>query len=92
VTPVDSQDAEAARRTINTWVEEQTRRKIRDLIPPGVLTDLTRLVPLEEGHSETFTYEDYGWTEHQSRKWGQWDPSSKELLAQMRKRGFDPLG
>jgi serine protease inhibitor len=44
VTPVDYGDEEAARRTINAWVEEQTRHKIRDLIPPGVLTDLTRLV------------------------------------------------
>jgi serpin B len=44
VTPVDYGDEEAARRTINAWVEEQTRHKIRDLIPPGILTDLTRLV------------------------------------------------
>jgi serine protease inhibitor len=44
VTPVDYGDAGAARRTINAWVEEQTRHKIRELIPPGVLTDLTRLV------------------------------------------------
>lgn len=36
--------AEAARTAINRWVEEETRRKIRDLIPPdGVQTD-TRLV------------------------------------------------
>jgi len=37
-------DAEAARTTINRWVEDQTRDKIKDLIPPGVLNDLTRLV------------------------------------------------
>lgn len=36
--------AEAARLQINAWVEEQTAEKIRDLIPPGVLTPLTRLV------------------------------------------------
>lgn len=35
---------EAARQAINAWVEEQTNRKITDLIPPGVLDDLTRLV------------------------------------------------
>ena len=29
---------------INTWVEDHTRNKIKDLIPEGVLTSLTRLV------------------------------------------------
>lgn len=35
---------EEARATINGWVERQTRSKIVDLIPPGVLTGDTRLV------------------------------------------------
>lgn len=35
---------EAARRTINTWVEKQTKGKIKNLIKRGILTDLTRLV------------------------------------------------
>jgi serpin B len=35
---------EAARKTINTWVEKQTKDKIKDLIPPGVLDSMTRLV------------------------------------------------
>jgi serpin B len=37
-------DAERSRATINSWVEEQTRRKIRDLIPRGALNADTRLV------------------------------------------------
>lgn len=37
-------NAEGVRQTINEWVAEQTRDKIRDLIGPGVLTSLTRLV------------------------------------------------
>lgn len=36
--------AEEARLAINTWVEEQTGGRIEDLIPRGVITDLTRLV------------------------------------------------
>lgn len=36
--------AEAARQTINRWVEEQTESKIKDLLPPGSLDELTRLV------------------------------------------------
>lgn len=35
---------EAARKTINAWVEGQTNKKIQDLIQPGVLTVDTRLV------------------------------------------------
>ncbi|MHC4623630.1 MAG: serpin family protein [Planctomycetota bacterium] len=35
---------EAARRTINAWVEKQTKDKIVDLIQPGVLDRTTRLV------------------------------------------------
>jgi len=36
--------AEDARQTINTWVENETNGKIKDLIPEGVLDSLTRLV------------------------------------------------
>jgi len=35
---------EAARRAINRWVEQQTDQKIKDLIRPGVLNALTRMV------------------------------------------------
>ncbi len=38
------QAAKQARQTINTWVEQQTNGKIRDLIGPGVLGPMTRLV------------------------------------------------
>ncbi len=36
--------AEAARRQINHWVTEQTKDKIRDILPPGSLDAATRLV------------------------------------------------
>ncbi|MBU4369631.1 serpin family protein [Patescibacteria group bacterium] len=38
------QDAEKSRIIINTWVEDQTNNKIKDLIPKGVIDYLTRLV------------------------------------------------
>ncbi len=41
---VDFKRTEEARDTINTWVEKQTNDKITDLIPEGVLYELTRLV------------------------------------------------
>jgi serpin B len=33
-----------AAKTINEWVEQQTKQRIRDLVPSGALNDLTRLV------------------------------------------------
>ena len=44
--------------------------------------------PVEGDRPETFTYENYSWTEHISRKWGQWDSSSDKLLEQLAKCGF----
>jgi serpin B len=38
------QARDAARQTINRWVEEQTKNKIKELIQPGIFNDLTRLV------------------------------------------------
>jgi len=46
-------------------------------------------IRLEAGREETFTYENYSWTEHISRKWGQWYASPKELQIQLAKRGFE---
>ena len=37
---------------------------------------------------ETFNLDTYSWTEHISRKLGQWEPSTKRLLEQLEKRGF----
>jgi len=37
-------DPEAARLSINDWVEEQTHDRIKDLIPSGAISVLTRLV------------------------------------------------
>jgi nitroreductase len=47
------------------------------------------MVPLEGKRKETFTFDDYSWTEHMSRKWGQWNPSPDELLKPMKLCGFD---
>jgi serpin B len=41
---VDFAESEAARERINAWVEKETREKIKELIGPGVITSLTRMV------------------------------------------------
>jgi nitroreductase len=45
-------------------------------------------IPLEGDREETYTFEDYGWTEHISRKVGQWHPSPEDLLEPLAKCGF----
>jgi len=44
VAAVDYGDAEAARGTINAWVEEKTAGKIQEVIPPGLLDAETLLI------------------------------------------------
>ena len=66
-------DPEASRVVINDWVSDQTEKRIEDLLAPGIITDLTRLVlvnaiyfsaswakPFEEEHTkdEPFTLQD----------------------------------
>jgi len=41
---LDLSDPEAARGVINDWISDQTEGRIRDLIPAGVVSALTRLV------------------------------------------------
>jgi serpin B len=45
ITPMDYEHAaDAAAATINKWVEEKTHDKIKNIIPPGALNAMTRLV------------------------------------------------
>lgn len=51
VQPADFRSAhEAVRSEVNRWVEERTNERIRDLLPPGSLTVLTRLVLVNAVH------------------------------------------
>ena len=47
-----------------------------------------RKIPIEGGKPETYSYDTYGWTEHISRKWGQWAESPNDLLDALSERGF----
>ena len=44
VASLDFSKAEEARKTINDWVSEKTKEKIKELIPKNILDALTRLV------------------------------------------------
>jgi nitroreductase len=50
------------------------------------------MIRLEGDREETFNYDTYSWTEHISRKTGQWWQSPDDLLAQFAKCGFHISG
>ena len=45
-------------------------------------------IKAEDGRKDDYTFDNYSWTEHISRKWGQWAESPNELLDALRERGF----
>jgi nitroreductase len=46
-------------------------------------------IPLEDDREDTFTFDDYSWTEHISRKVGQWVPSLDEIIEPLARCGFN---
>lgn len=46
------------------------------------------MVPLEGEREETYTFEDYSWTEHISRKAGRWHPSLQDMMEPLEACGF----
>jgi FMN reductase (NADPH) len=76
------------------FTDEQVREAMKVMdegyLAQGYYVKQKARIRLEKGRPETFTYDDYSWTEHISRKWGQWDESPDELLEQLKKRGFKP--
>lgn len=76
--------------------EEAIERAMKQMDEGYLAQDYYRkaqyIIPLEGDRKEAFTFNSYGWTEHISRKWGQWHLSPADLLAQLRQRGFDILG
>lgn len=75
--PLDAEAVQAAMRSMDEGYRAQ-----------GYYLRLNALIPLETDRPETFTYDNYGWTEHISRKAGQWEASARELLDQFARRGF----
>jgi nitroreductase len=74
-------------------LDEDTVSKAMRVMDEGYLAQdyyrkMKAKIRLEKNRKETFTYDDYSWTEHICRKWGQWYSSPKELFGQLEKRGF----
>lgn len=78
-------------------LDEELVTKAMKIMDDGYLAQdyyrsMNARIHLEGSRKETFTYDDYSWTEHICRKWGQWFPEPKELLEQLKKRGFRIAG
>jgi len=78
-------------------LDEDTLSKAMQQMDDGYLAqdyyrNLKGKIRLEGNREETLTYDNYSWTEHICRKWGQWFPEPKELLEQLEKRGFHITG
>lgn len=75
--------------------EEMIKKAMQEMDDGYLAQDYYRkanyMVPLEGDREETFTFDNYGWTEHISRKWGQWFASPQELLEQFAKCGFQVI-
>jgi nitroreductase len=74
--------------------DEETIQKAMQVMDEGYLSqDYYRkanyIIPLQGDRQETYTFENYCWTEHISRKLGQWQKSPKGILAAFKKCGFN---
>lgn len=71
---------------------EQVERAMREMdegyLSQDYYRNLNAMIPLTEGREETFSFDDYSWTEHISRKLGQWSKDPRDLLSPLTKCGF----
>ncbi len=70
-------------------VEEAMREMDQGYLEQEYYRRANYMIPLPEGREETFTYDDYGWTEHISRKLGLWGGDPRELLKALSECGFE---
>lgn len=78
-------------------LDEKTIAKAMKVMDEGYLAQnyyrrAKNKIPLVKDRKETFTFDNYSWTEHICRKLGQWSPDPEELLEQLEKRGFKIAG
>lgn len=72
--------------------DEQVERAMKTMDDGFMGQDYYRrnnvMLPLQIEREETYTFDDYGWTEHTSRKWGQRWPTAELILEQLSECGF----
>jgi nitroreductase len=72
--------------------EDDVKEAIREMDDGYLAQEYYRkanyIIPLPEGRPETYTFEDYSWTEHISRKIGLWQKSPHSIQASFERCGF----
>lgn len=69
-------------------IEQAMRVMDEGYLAQGYYRKQKAKIKLEVEREETFTYDNYSWTEHISRKWGQWMGDTNEMLEQLDACGF----
>jgi FMN reductase (NADPH) len=71
----------------------QTRKAMEAMdayyLKTGYYKNLSAKIRLAGKRKDTFTYDDYTWTEHISRKWGQWDRDIGPQMLKLKACGYD---
>jgi nitroreductase len=72
--------------------DEQVKKAMKDMnegyMDQDYYEENDAKIPLQGDEKDEYTYENYGWTEHISRKWGQWHENPEDILDQLRNCGF----
>jgi nitroreductase len=74
------------------YSEEQVQRAMQEMdegyMDQAYYKRVNLMIDLQDGKEETHTFETYGWTEHISRKTGQWLRNVEDLTSQLEACGF----
>ena len=71
-----------------TQIQEAMQAMDEGYIAQDYYKRVNLMIDLQDGKQETYTFDTYGWTEHISRKTGQWLRTPQELTSQLEKCGF----
>ena len=76
-------------------LDDEKVKEAMEIMDEGYLAQdyykgLNAMIPIKDDDREdNYTFENYSWTEHISRKWGQRHPDPERILEQFRKCGFE---
>lgn len=78
-------------RVEDAAVEDAMRQMDEGYLAQDYYKKAKIIIPLEVDREEQYTYDTYSWTEHISRKTGQWLRTPKEILNPLKACGFEIL-
>jgi len=73
----------------NEKIDKAIKKMDEGYLAQDYYKNLNAKIPIKKDKNDEFTYENYSWTEHISRKWGQWYEKPDKIIEQLKKCGFD---